>query len=786
MTQVGKLVIDLQAQLDKFNSGMNQAKTKVKNFGNNISSTGRNIAVTGGIITGVFGGIAKKAITTFMGVNQQLVETKSIIGPTGATFKELDSIVTELGITTKFTQKQLADGLRQIASAGIKEEEQMESVLASASDLASAIGTDLNTAIGHTIGMTEAFGDELGGTTGAVDLMANAVSSARLESDDLGQILKYATGISRGFGQDIEDTVAVIAGFTQITGDASQGSIYFRQALSQLTKQTDKQKRVLAELGLTYEEVNPETNSMIDIIKRLDGANISGARSTALLGARASTLLQVSKEALPVIDRVRASLDEQGSAARMAEDNLDSLKGSWDLLTSSFELMWKVLGGALAPVFKKFFEDLKIYIDVISQAIVKHGELIAQLIVLGIKIGLVMTAVGTGLILIGKLITLFSMLLTPIGLATMALGGLYLAFKDSFENIVGLGEALHDYLFGLGGEIFEIFATIKKAIMHPFQADEIIGTFVRESMERINALEANIGEKAGAIGESFAGTQQKFIEMGGQAYETVENVKTVMDDLKSKIAEGGNTVKAKLEKPIKEIPKEMGKTKSKFQKECEQINKTWSKSGKNFSTVYNSMFSGFNDGMTKGVGETFDKAILSMGTNWDNFDETIKDSLSGIGDAIRNAMVTATAEWVAGAATSAMASVAAWVFKVVPWPFNLAVVGGAVAGVASFFHNLKYLAEGGMTTGPMMAMVGDNPSGKELIIPLEKLGGLMSGAGGGDSYTVIQHNDFEKLQPVGADETFKQLTEATKDGMYEAIEFGKKLKEKQDLFSEES
>jgi hypothetical protein len=42
-------------------------------------------------------------------------------------------------------------------------------------------------------------------------------------------------------------------------------------------------------------------------------------------------------------------------------------------------------------------------------------------------------------------------------------------------------------------------------------------------------------------------------------------------------------------------------------------------------------------------------------------------------------------------------------------------------------------AQGGLTTGPMLAMVGDNQSGKEAIIPFERMGEFLQMAGAGQS-----------------------------------------------------
>ena len=58
------------------------------------------------------------------------------------------------------------------------------------------------------------------------------------------------------------------------------------------------------------------------------------------------------------------------------------------------------------------------------------------------------------------------------------------------------------------------------------------------------------------------------------------------------------------------------------------------------------------------------------------------------------------------------------------------IFGGMTGFSIPKFSGQKY-AEGGITNGPALAMVGDNPSGKEAIIPLEKMGQIFGGMQGG-------------------------------------------------------
>ena len=76
-----------------------------------------------------------------------------------------------------------------------------------------------------------------------------------------------------------------------------------------------------------------------------------------------------------------------------------------------------------------------------------------------------------------------------------------------------------------------------------------------------------------------------------------------------------------------------------------------------------------------------------------------------------------------------------------PTPDNVA--SGGLAGVAkaaaikaaisSLLGNMPKLARGGITMGPQIALIGDNPSGREAVIPFERMGEFVKMIGGNKS-----------------------------------------------------
>ena len=74
--------------------------------------------------------------------------------------------------------------------------------------------------------------------------------------------------------------------------------------------------------------------------------------------------------------------------------------------------------------------------------------------------------------------------------------------------------------------------------------------------------------------------------------------------------------------------------------------------------------------------------------------------------------------------------------------FLAPALAGAAAGAAKslFSSSVPAFAEGGMVTGPQLSLLGDNPSGKEAVIPFERMGQFLSQfGGGGDNSNVNVH-----------------------------------------------
>ncbi len=135
----------------------------------------------------------------------------------------------------------------------------------------------------------------------------------------------------------------------------------------------------------------------------------------------------------------------------------------------------------------------------------------------------------------------------------------------------------------------------------------------------------------------------------------------------------------------------------------------------------------FDVGATVGnaMGQIVSAGFDSMTNSGESFGESIKKIFLNI---LKGALSTA----IANAITSAFSPAS---------PDNIATGGASApikagkltAIVTSLFASIPKFAQGGMTLGPTLAMIGDNPSGREAVIPFEKMGSFLQMAGVGSS-----------------------------------------------------
>ena len=121
------------------------------------------------------------------------------------------------------------------------------------------------------------------------------------------------------------------------------------------------------------------------------------------------------------------------------------------------------------------------------------------------------------------------------------------------------------------------------------------------------------------------------------------------------------------------------------------------------------------------VGQLFELGFKAARGEVDSFGDAAGEMLANLGmqalkAAIAQAVMLAFSPTPDNVATGGMAGVAK--------------AGALKAAIASLMGSVPKLAKGGMTLGPQLALIGDNPSGREAVIPFERMGSFIDRVAG--------------------------------------------------------
>lgn len=263
---------------------------------------------------------------------------------TDVQFAKLEGSARKLGASTMFSASQAAEGMRFLGMAGFETNE-IISAMPGLLDLAIAGALDLGEAADITSNIMSGFNLEAAESGRVADVLAAAASSANTDVRQLGEGMKFVAPIAASLDIAVEDTAAAMGVLSDAGLQASMAGTGLRRVLSELSNPTAEAQRVLESYGLTLEELDPQTNNLIDIVGRLRDIGLSAGDALTVFGDRgAPAILALTSQT----DRLRELNEEMatssGRAKEMADVMGDNLAGDIRILKSALEEL-ALIGG---------------------------------------------------------------------------------------------------------------------------------------------------------------------------------------------------------------------------------------------------------------------------------------------------------------------------------------------------------------------------------------------------------------------------------------------------------
>lgn len=499
----GKIVSKVSALSSKISSGLGnafqQAGSKatnalmgIVNHTNQAASATSNLIKTALGISAAYAGFnfiknaIGGAITKSADFEARMSSIKAVTGSSVETMKQFHDAAVKAGADTAFSATEAADAIEELAKAGVSTKDILNGGLTGALNLATAGELDLKEAAEIASTALNAFKRDNLSVVDAANQLAGAANASATDVHELKYGLSMVAPVASGLGLSFKDTTNALAVFAQNGLKGSDAGTSLKTMLMNLQPQTKKQTNLMQELGIITEDGSNRFFTAEGKIKSF--AEVSQVLKESLSGlteqqqqqalktmfgtdaVRAATIAM--NEGADGANKMQAEISKV-TAAEVAAEKLNNLKGAIEGLSGSFETLQIKLGESVLPLFTTIVRYVDKLVDKFSQSqgiqnftdamatinpVLDHflnGTKLADGVMEKFKgtmssVAPILGLVG-GLLAFGpatKGVTLLTGLLGGLGTKIGALGGILSSGFSSAAGMVGLFAA---QVSGLGG-----------------------------------------------------------------------------------------------------------------------------------------------------------------------------------------------------------------------------------------------------------------------------------------------------------------------------------------------
>lgn len=739
MASLSSLNFRLTANIAPFRKGLNKAQRAMDKTGRKMQQFGKNMSAK---VTAPIVALGAVSFNVFREFELEMAKVKAVSGATGEEFKSLSENAKELGRSTVFSAREVAGLQLEFAKLGFTAK-QITGVTEATLNLAQASGSDLARSAEVAGSTLRAFNLDVSETGRVTDVMAKSFSTSSLDMETFAESMKFVAPVAKSAGMSLEETSAMLA---VLANNGIKGS----QAGTAL-------RRIISEIGGSGK---PTTEAIKDLAAQ--GLNLADAKDE--VGRSAQSALLVLANGVNQIAPTTKEFENASGAAKEMADIMDmTAAGASKALGSAVEGLAIEFGGlvsvALTPVIKKltqlatFLNELspgmKKFIAIVAGIAAVAGPAIFILGSLTRAINVLRAATILQTIATTALSIAVNILTSPITLivgliAALAAGVIYVAYnfeafsataKNAIAKLVNAVIPKVNALIGAFNEAAEFFGA-DKIMVEPFKKMEETAV---PAFKSIGQVVTEVKKDLGLFKEETEETTESLGKLGAETDETTKSTKK------------GTRALTEYEKAMKRINE-----RSEYYASIRQVT--------GFDTTPFEEDFGESDFEAEDHEENFEKVQqgyartrlaameLSQGIS-QAMNQAAIDTIAGMGE-IAGAIMMGEASFkdlgnfMLGQFANLLSQlgkmfieygIALKGFQLATITMNpalaiaagvalTAVAGGIKAHMAKMAEGqgIPALAEGGIVTGPTLALIGEGKE-SEAVIPLSKLGAMMQG-----------------------------------------------------------
>ena len=346
-----RLAIDGKEQLvsavttaKELKASFNGVQKEVDNFSdtftNKFSTCFANVNQIIGAVNSV--GAALQSLTAdSSSFAKSMAVTNTMAGKGGKDFAALKDSVTELSKEIPLTRDELANGLYQVISNGVPEDNWIDYLRASAKASVGGVA-DLGEAVKVTSTLIKNYGLSWQDATAIQDKIQLTAKNGVTSFEQMAQALPRVSGNAATLGVSVDDLMATFATLTGVTGNTAEVSTQLAAVFTALVKPSSEATKMAQQMGIEFNAAAIKSaGGFRQFLTQLDASVKGYAQSSGMLSQEVYAKLFGSAESLRALGPLTTQLKDKFA------ENAEAMKGSAGTIDDAFKTMDSTSGSTI-------------------------------------------------------------------------------------------------------------------------------------------------------------------------------------------------------------------------------------------------------------------------------------------------------------------------------------------------------------------------------------------------------------------------------------------------------
>ena len=199
-------------------------------------------------------GIGAAATKLAADFESSMTKIQTLVGVSADEVSKLEKAVLDLAPATGKGPAELSEALFSITSAGLRGEQALETLRATAKASASGLGNMASIA-DATTGVLNAYGASTISATESTDVLLATVRAGKTSPEQLASAIGQVIPIASQMGVQFKEVGAVVASLTRVNFSAGEATTGLRNILNALIKPTSEARKALASVGFSTDQI---------------------------------------------------------------------------------------------------------------------------------------------------------------------------------------------------------------------------------------------------------------------------------------------------------------------------------------------------------------------------------------------------------------------------------------------------------------------------------------------------------------------------------------------------